>query len=123
MTLLRIHHVQITVPPDQVETARQFYCGVMGLPEIEKPDSLKVRGGFWLQIGAQQIHIGVENGFDPRVTKGHIAYQVEDAAAWKQRLSAVQGVEIAESIPIPGFERFEFRDPFGIRCEIIQPLD
>ena len=27
-----------------------------------------------------------------------------------------------ESVPIEGFERFEFRDPFGNRCEIIEPL-
>jgi SAM-dependent methyltransferase len=40
---------------------------------------------------------------------------------WRQRLSEA-GLEILESIPIPGFDRFETRDPFGNRLEFIQPL-
>jgi len=31
------------------------------------------------------------------------------------------GIHIGVSVPIPGFARFEFRDPFGNRVEIIQP--
>lgn len=30
-------------------------------------------------------------------------------------------IQILESVPIPGYERFEFRDPFGIRVEMITP--
>lgn len=40
-----IHHVQITIPRGAEETARTFYCGVLTLSEIEKPESLKGRGG------------------------------------------------------------------------------
>jgi len=32
------------------------------------------------------------------------------------------GIEILDSVPIPGYERFEFRDPFGNRVECIKPL-
>jgi hypothetical protein len=31
-------------------------------------------------------------------------------------------IDIIEGVPIPGFERFEFRDPFGNRVEMIQDL-
>ena len=48
MSILRLHHAQITIPQDAEEQARQFYCDLLGLPEIEKPDALKGRGGFWL---------------------------------------------------------------------------
>lgn len=46
--IIGIHHVQITFPKDAEEAAKAFYCGVLQLPEIEKPDSLKGHGGFWL---------------------------------------------------------------------------
>jgi catechol 2,3-dioxygenase-like lactoylglutathione lyase family enzyme len=118
MTIGRIHHVQITVAPEDTERARDFYCTVLGLTEVEKPDALKPRGGFWLQLGNQQIHVGVE----PKdgETKAHVAYQVDDLAAWRAKLTAA-GIEIGTSVPIPGFDRFEFRDPFGNRVELIQP--
>ncbi len=119
MTIGRIHHVQITVAPENTERARDFYCNVLGLTEVEKPDSLKGRGGFWLQLGDQQIHVGVEPKDGPR-TKAHVAYQVDDLAMWRTRLTEV-GIEIGTSVPIPGFDRFEFRDPFGNRVEFIQP--
>ncbi|MFW5709543.1 MAG: VOC family protein [Chloroflexota bacterium] len=116
----RIHHVQITVAPDEVEQARAFYCDVLGLEEVEKPEALKPRGGFWLALAEQQIHVGVEDRQGQKPTKAHIAYQVDDLSAWRQRLEAA-GIHIGESVPIPGFARFEFRDPFGNRVEMIQP--
>jgi catechol 2,3-dioxygenase-like lactoylglutathione lyase family enzyme len=117
----RINHVQITVPKGAEAAARAFYCDVLGLREIAKPESLVGRGGFWLEIGGQQIHVGVEDGFDRLTTKAHIAYEVEDADFWRGRLESA-GLTIADSLPIPGFERFETRDPFGNRIELIQPL-
>lgn len=116
----RIHHVQITIPRGAEDEARRFYCGVLGLAEIEKPDSLKGRGGFWLEIGGQQVHIGTEEGVDRHLTKAHVAYQVDDLSAWITRLEAAV-VETLESIPIPGYRRIEVRDPFGNRIEFIEP--
>lgn len=118
----RLHHAQITIPKGREAEARAFYCGVLGLKEIEKPDSLKGRGGFWVELGAVQIHIGTEDGFDRLTTRGHLAYQVDDLARWRARLRA-EGLSPEESVPIPGYERFEFRDPFGNRVEFIQPLE
>ena len=116
-----IHHVQITIPRDAEKDAHAFYCDVLALPEIRKPDSLAGRGGFWLQVGDRAVHVGVEDGVDRSRTKSHIAYAVSDLAYWRQRLQAHE-VEILESIPIFGHDRFEFRDPFGNRVEMIQPL-
>jgi catechol 2,3-dioxygenase-like lactoylglutathione lyase family enzyme len=122
-TIHWIHHVQLTIPPGSEEEARQFYCQTLSLPEIEKPATLAGRGGLWLQAGDRQVHIGVENGVDRRRTKGHIAYEVTDLPGWKAKLTAL-GVEVLEGIPIPGYDRFEFRDPFGNRVEFLerQPL-
>lgn len=119
--ITRLNHAQITIPKGMEDAARAFYCGVLALREIEKPESLKGRGGFWLALGDVQVHIGAEDGFDRTSTKSHLAYEVRDCAYWLERLT-VAGVTVAESVPIPGYERFEFRDPFGNRVEIIQPL-
>ena len=110
MSILRINHVQITVPTGMEAPARAFYCGVLGLREIAKPESLAGRGGFWLELGDQQIHVGVEDGFDRLTTKAHIAYQVDDVGWWRAHLER-HGAVIGDSVPIPGFARFETRDP------------
>ena len=102
----RINHVQITIPKGTEDDARDFYCRVLGLPEIAKPDSLAGRGGFWVGIGDQQIHVGTEDGFDRLTTKAHIAYEVDDITFWRERVQS-GGAQIADSVPIPGFERFE----------------
>ena len=47
--ITRLHHAQVTVPPGAEEEARRFYCGFLGLTEIEKPEALQPRGGLWLQ--------------------------------------------------------------------------
>lgn len=119
--IIGIHHIQITVPAADVAAARVFYCETLGLIEVEKPDSLKGRGGFWVQAGDRQLHVGIEEGVDRTRTKAHVAYQVDDLAAWRERLAAA-GVAALESVPIPGFNRFECRDPFGNRLEFIQAL-
>jgi len=117
-----LHHAQITIPKGAEEEGRKFYCDILGLPEIEKPDALQGRGGFWLQVGDRQVHVGTEDGVERKASKAHLAYQVEDIAAWRSYLEQ-HGVVVLESVPIPGFERFEARDPFGNRFEFIQPLD
>jgi catechol 2,3-dioxygenase-like lactoylglutathione lyase family enzyme len=114
-----IDHVQITVPPDGVEQARAFYCGLLGLPEVAKPESLKDRGGFWLQVGDRQVHVGIEEGVNRRATRAHVAYAVVGIDDWRNRLAAA-GIDVIEGIPIPGCDRFEFRDPFGNRIELIE---
>jgi len=120
MKIVAIDHVQITVPRGAESAARAFYCDLLGLQEIEKPEALKPRGGLWLHVGDRQVHIGTEDGVDRPATKAHVAYRVDDVAAWRATLQRA-GVEILESVAIPGYERFEFRDPFGNRVEMIQP--
>lgn len=122
MTIQRLHHVQVTVPTAEAAAARDFYCRVLGLAEFRKPDSLNARGGFWVRLGDQELHVSLEDGVDRQATKAHVAYQVEDLAAWQQRLESA-GIVIGESVPIPGYRRFECRDPFGNRLEFIEPLD
>jgi catechol 2,3-dioxygenase-like lactoylglutathione lyase family enzyme len=119
--IVRVAHVQITVSGADVERARTFYCDLLGLREIAKPDTLKDRGGFWLEVGDSQVHVGVEASVNRLATKAHIAYLVTELDGWRTRL-ANAGFEIVDGLPIPGYDRFEFRDPFGNRVEFMQAL-
>ncbi len=120
--IIRLHHAQITIPAGAEKEARRFYCGVLGLVEIAKPPSLAGRGGFWLQLGDVHIHVGTEDGVERAATKAHHAYEVANLATWRVRL-AEAGCTLLEGIPIPGYDRFETRDPFGNRIELIERRD
>jgi catechol 2,3-dioxygenase-like lactoylglutathione lyase family enzyme len=121
MRIERINHVQISIPVGSEDEVRRFYCGVLGLAEVPKPESLKGRGGLWLTVGDQAVHFGTEEIADRAASKRHVAFEVEDLAAARRDLERA-GVKILEGIPIPDYDRFEFRDPFGNRIELMQQI-
>ncbi len=119
MAVPSIHHVQIAIPAGGEDAARRFYANLLGLTEIEKPENLRARGGLWLETGNLQLHLGVDPAFAP-ATKAHVAFQVSDIAAVRQRCDAA-GHATREDEPLPGYQRFYVDDPFGNRVEILQP--
>lgn len=114
-----LDHAQITLPTGAEPQGREFYCDFLGLEEVEKPGSLSGRGGFWLRVGDLQVHVGTEHRAGRATTGAHLAYAVTGLAQWRERLGE-GGIEVIESVPIPGYERFEFRDLFGNRVEMIE---
>lgn len=117
----RIHHVQVCVATSDVDAARTFYLGLLELREIDKPESLISKGGFWAEVDGQQLHVSTEDGVDRKRTKAHIAWQVTELKAWRAKIEAA-GCATLDSISIPGYDRFEARDPFGNRIEFIQAV-
>lgn len=115
----RIHHAHIPIPPGAEPEARKFYCGVMGLAEVQKPEMLRGNPGFWMQLGDQQIHVGPDTNPTPPNSVAHVAYEVSDLAEWKAQLAA-HGCGFKDSETIPGYIRAETRDPFGNRIEFLQ---
>ena len=112
-----IDHVQLTIPAGSESTARKFYGGILGLEEIEKPDSLKPNGGVWFRIAGAELHLGVEEKSGK--TKAHPAFVVGNLNS--ARVHLIQnGVEIKSETEIPGRQRFSFYDPFGNRIELMQ---
>ena len=116
-----IDHVQIAVPKAREAETLRFYREVFALPEIAKPEELRARGGAWFQIGALQMHIGVDP--DPAnplpKSKRHVCFLVGDLAKAKAHVMAA-GVAIEEESVAEGLSRFFVRDPAGNRIEIGQ---
>lgn len=114
-----LHHAAIGIPTGAENAAREFYTGLLGLPEIPKPASLAGRGGLWLALGDGALHVVTDDGPDRERSRAHLAYEVDDLEAWRARLGAA-GIAIHETVPIEGWARFMLRDPFGNRIELVQ---
>jgi len=116
--ILGIDHVQIAVPKALEDQCLAFYREVLRLPELEKPEHLKVRGGAWFQAGPTQIHIGIDPDASPK-SKRHICFLVGDLAGAKTEILS-HGVPIEDEGLAEGLRRFFVRDPAGNRIEIGQ---
>jgi catechol 2,3-dioxygenase-like lactoylglutathione lyase family enzyme len=116
---LGLDHVQIAAPAGCETEARWYFSEILGLTEIEKPEPLRPRGGAWFALGAQQLHVGVEEPFSP-ARKAHPALRLapDDLATLAVRLSDA-GLEVAWDDALPDTRRFYSRDPWGNRLEFI----
>jgi catechol 2,3-dioxygenase-like lactoylglutathione lyase family enzyme len=116
--IARIDHIQLAAPKGCEPAAREFYGSILGLAEIEKPASLRGRGGCWFQCGDQQLHIGVESPFQP-AKKAHPAFAVTELAKLRESLIA-HAVKITEDDSLPDPRRFFADDPWGNRLEFLE---
>lgn len=116
----QLDHVQISAPPACEAQARAFYGRLLGLNELQKPDSLQGRGGVWFAVGDHQLHVGVEEGFAP-AQKAHPAFRWADEGelrAVAARLRAA-GAPVQWDEQLPGVRRFFSHDPWGNRLEFL----
>jgi len=118
LEVMRIDHVQITVAPDDAAATASFYES-LGLVRIAKPNA---RPGSWFELGAVQLHIGVEpvDRSANEASKRHVCVLVKDVAAAEATLRAAGVTIIADVDPVPGWRRFYVRDPGGNRVEIAE---
>ncbi len=104
-----------------LERARAFYEGLLGLERAERPD-LGVRGE-WYTLGQGQLHLiegrssgANEGGIDP--TDRHFAIQVDDLDAMRQQIKTA-GIEMLDF----GGQQLWIRDPDGNTVELRAPAD
>jgi len=116
--ILELHHIQLAMPEGEEQAARDFYCGILGLREVEKPEALRSRGGAWFESGSIRVHIGVETPFAP-ARKAHPAFRVEKL---DRAIAALQSshLEYRSDIDLPGIKRIYVDDPFGNRIELLE---
>jgi ribosomal-protein-serine acetyltransferase len=117
--IIGLDHVQVVAPVGSEGNARGFYGDLLGLPELEKPEALRGRGGVWFACGAQQLHVGVIDDFVPAV-KAHPALRVRqpDLDLIAERLAAA-GSTVQWDDAIPNMRRFYTIDPWGNRIELL----
>ncbi|MBB2894652.1 glyoxalase [Flexivirga oryzae] len=114
-----LHHVQLACPPGAEDRLRQFYGGLLGLPEIPKPPALAARGGCWFAVGdTHELHCGVEEPFTP-ARKAHPCLLVSDVDAAAAAVDAAGGA-VRWDDGIPGVRRFHTDDACGNRVELQQ---
>lgn len=119
MKVESLHHVSVLVT--DLERAKAFYGGVLGLVETKRPPF--DFPGAWYQIGDGQIHLIAypakapeRDGIDTADT--HIALRVDDYDKAVERLKA-HDVEVAERPnSLTGWPQVYCEDPDGNIIEL-----
>lgn len=116
-----LHHVSLSVT--DLERARAFYGGVLGLREIERP-AFDFPGA-WFALGDRQLHLIVHTSprslrgtteVDPR--DGHFALRVKSPRNALARLRA-HGVEVRDNPRnATPWEQIHLTDPDGNVIEL-----
>ncbi len=102
---MRLSHVNISMPPGSEDLARAFYTGLIGLPEIPKPESMRVRGGVWFDAPSScDVHLSVEEGRTGNDAQRHFGLECDDLDGLRSRLTAA-GLATADGRPAP-WKRF-----------------
>ena len=114
----QLHHVNVTVPAALEAAAKEFYGSVLGLEQVPKPAAARQTGA-WYQIGANQLHLSVEEE-DGHLSSRHICFRVSDLKAAEERFRAAAVEIVPDPRPVPGTQRFYVRDPAGNQLEIVQ---
>lgn len=106
---MRIHHVALRVR--DLEAAREFYSGLLGLKEIRGDSSRSV----WLQAGDAVLMLErTLRGTGAGEGSGHVlALAAEDLGFWEEKLTAA-GIPIDDRTPHTLF----VRDPDGHRVAL-----
>jgi catechol 2,3-dioxygenase-like lactoylglutathione lyase family enzyme len=114
----RLHHVQLAIPEGGEDECREFWGGVLGMDELEKPVALAARGGCWFRGGDLEVHLGVERDFSParKAHPGILVARLPELAA----VLAAAGFGVTWDGEFPGHERFYSCDPFGNRLEFLE---
>jgi len=121
MAIVRLQHVQLSIPAGRAGDARRFYGEILGLVEVPRPQSLSDAGraGIWYAIGdGQELHLFLNpNGVDDAARSSrHLAFIVDNLDGLRARIAGA-GLDLEDAIPIAGRARFFARDPGGNRIE------
>jgi catechol 2,3-dioxygenase-like lactoylglutathione lyase family enzyme len=120
MPILSLDHVQVAIPVGGEARAREFYSGVLGFSEIEKPAAMAGRNSLWFAAGPVNLHLGIEPDFHA-ARRAHPAFVVVDL---DEILAACEGAGLTtkSDTSFNGYRRFHIFDPFGNRLELMERM-
>ncbi len=124
MILTRLDHY--TIAAADLAATRDFYVGVLGLVEGERPPFSFP--GHWLYCGDHPVvHlVGGERAQGAGTGGGavdHVAFAGRDIEAMRERLRGI-GMDYQErTVPGIGQRQIFLHDPNGIRIELNFPMD
>ena len=111
----RYDHVAIYVT--DLQRARAFYGGVLGLREVSRPESFDFPGA-WYDLSPGTFHLLVERERQPDHPR-HFCLWVSDVRAAAEAIAkAGFPADWSTKHKIIGVDRFFTRDPDGNRIEI-----
>ena len=113
---MKLHHINLTVPPGRSQPIAAFYCDVLGFVPIARPEN--ERAGAWLGMpDGTQLHLSERDG-TPNPDQ-HFAMMVEDLSAIRVRLGEAGATFLpADDVFNTGGRGFVY-DPGGNRIELI----
>ena len=106
-----------TVIITDVALAREFYGTRLGLREIAPPKAFDFIA-IWYDLNGSYLHLLHKDTPDSESPR-HFCLRVTNIQAAREHVRS-QGMTIAETVKIPGADRFFVRDPFGNRIEVIE---
>jgi catechol 2,3-dioxygenase-like lactoylglutathione lyase family enzyme len=115
---MRIHHVNVVVPPGGTPSVVPFYADVLGLRQVDKPTEGVAQTGAWFDIDdTSQVHVSEREGdVHPQ---SHFGLVVDDFDDVMRRLRAADA-PWEDQADIFGGRRGFTRDPAGNRVEILE---
>jgi catechol 2,3-dioxygenase-like lactoylglutathione lyase family enzyme len=118
ITVERIEHTALTVT--DVERAKHFYGGILGLTEVPRPETFDFDGA-WYRNGPSDLHIISRPQADAE-SRRHVAFYVSDLTAAARVLQA-NGYPVLweRKYKIRDIDRFFTHDPDRNRIEIMGP--
>lgn len=115
---MRLHHVNVVVPPGATDAVVPFYESVLGLARIAKPAEGVAAEGAWFDIAAgEQVHVSERAG--DRHPDPHFGLVVDDFNGVLAKLAAA-GAPWTEQANVFGGRRGFTRDPAGNRVELLE---
>jgi len=127
--VLELHHVGFGVTNAVAEEMRDFYAGLLQLPQDATRWNIPGIHGYWINLpNGTQVHILGSDGPSPYAkgpgkdpVNNHIALAVEDVLAAEAELIA-RGVEYftLDNVASPSLKQLFIHDPAGNMVEIHQ---
>lgn len=123
MSIRGVHHLQLAFRAGNAPAMRHFYRDLLGLSEL--PGEQAEGAALHFAAGGQRIDLVGVAQWQPLPAVSHLAFEVQDLPALRQRLLAAQ-LPLVENQGLAGFARFYLKDPAGNQLEFLEaepPLD